>query len=106
MASLDRKNLKRVATAKIRAVEQILRRWDPIGVEPGVVAQADEYDSYAPHIVSMVEAGCTVDALAAHLEHLATCVIGLGANEAVSKEFAGQIVEALRSTQLVGLETR
>src|SRR5262245_47182504 len=101
MASLDHKTSKRAAMAKIRVVEQILRRWDPIGVEPGVVAPADEYDSYAPHIVSMVEAACTVDALTAHLEHLATVVIGVGSDEAVSREFACQIIESLRSSQQV-----
>jgi hypothetical protein len=34
-------------------VEGILRRWDPIGVRPGELAPIDEYDSYAPHIVSI-----------------------------------------------------
>ena len=97
MASHDRKTIKRAAIAKIRVVEGILRRWDPIGVEPGVVAPADEYDSYAPHIVSIVESGCSVEALAAHLEHLATSVIGVGSNELRSAEFAALIVESLES---------
>jgi hypothetical protein len=34
--------------ADIRAVEAMLRRWDPIGVERGSMAPADEYDGYAP----------------------------------------------------------
>ena len=58
MAAPDRKVLKNAAMADIRIAESILRRWDPIGVEPGKFAPADEYDSYAPHIVSMVNSGC------------------------------------------------
>lgn len=84
---------------EVRAVEGILRRWDPIGVQPGTVAPADEYDSYAPHIVSMVKGGCSVEELAAHLERLS---MGLGpgspASRAHSHEFAVQIVGTLRET--------
>jgi hypothetical protein len=84
----------------IQLVEDILRRWDPIGVEPGTEAPADEYDSYAPHIVSMVKGGCTAEALAAHLEHLAVENMGLGssskASRAHSLEFAAQIVGSLQ----------
>jgi hypothetical protein len=77
-------------------VEEVLRRWDPIGVEPGVIAPADEYDSYAPHIVSMVDDDCSVATLAAHLEHLTVSVIGARADYDVSFEFAEEIVAALR----------
>lgn len=70
MASLDHKARKNTAVAKIRLVEELLRRWDPIGVQPGAMAPADEYDSYASHIVSMVEGGCTVEELASHLGDL------------------------------------
>jgi len=50
MAGPDRKALENAAMADIRIVESILRRWDPIGVEPGELGPADEYDSYAPHM--------------------------------------------------------
>jgi hypothetical protein len=78
MAPSNRKTLKDGAMAEIRAVEEILRRWDPIGVEPGTFAPADEYDAYAPHIVSMVHNGCTIDELAAHLERLGSDTMGIG----------------------------
>ncbi len=39
---------KQDAMARVREVQAILRRWDPIGVEPGKEAPADEYDTYAP----------------------------------------------------------
>jgi hypothetical protein len=45
-------------------VEALLREWDPIGVRPGVVAPAGEYDSYAPAIVSLVEDGASAEDIA------------------------------------------
>ena len=96
MSRSDKKSIRRGAVARIRAVEEILRRWDPIGVEPGLIAPADEYDTYAPYIVSMVDGGCSVETLAAHLEHLTVSVIGVHAEYDVSFEFAEEIVTALR----------
>jgi hypothetical protein len=84
MSKPDHKTLKNAAMADIRLVQAILRRWDLIGVEPGVVAPADEYDSYAPHIVSMVKGGCTTEELATHLEHLGSETMGLGQSNALS----------------------
>src|SRR5439155_13174662 len=63
MAGDDRSSRKRDTTKRISAVQDILKRWDPIGVRPGEVAPADEYDGYAPHIVSMVAGGCSIDDL-------------------------------------------
>ena len=86
--------------AEIRLVQAILRRWDPIGAEPGAVAPSDEYDSYAPHIVSLVKRGCTAEELASHLEHLGSETMGLGPSnsfsEAHSLKFAAEIVVSLR----------
>ena len=86
--------------ADIRAVEAILRRWDPIGVEPGTMAPADEYDSYAPYLVSMIRNGCTLDEVTSRLEYLASETMGLGPSTAQSwkrsGEFAAQIIEAVR----------
>ena len=100
MSALDRKKLKGEAMADIRLVEAILRRWDPIGVEPGSAAPADEYDSYAPLIVSMVKGGCTIEELATHLERLGSEVMGLGPSSAVSQahslKFAAEVVGSLR----------
>jgi hypothetical protein len=77
-----------------------LRRWDPINVEPGKVAPSEEYDSYAPHIVSMVESGCTVAELTAHLECLRVETMGLkpssSESQGYSSKFAAMILEALR----------
>jgi hypothetical protein len=81
---------------KIRIVQGILRRWDPGGVQPGRFAPEDEYDGYAPQIVSMIESGCTAESLTAHLEHLSIETIGVGSNLRASAKFAAEIVRTLR----------
>src|SRR5687767_14513023 len=96
MTTLDHKTRKDEAITKIRLVEGILRRWDPIGIKPGQFAPADEYDSYAPHIVSMVASGCTAEALAAHLEHLSVHTMGVGSNTRVNAKFAAEIIRTLQ----------
>lgn len=100
MKPLDRKKLESAATSEICAVQEILRLWDPINVRPGTLAPLDEYDSYAPHIVSMVKGGCTIEELAAHLEHLGADTLGIGPSSAESRahslKFATQIVSQLR----------
>ena len=101
MSALDRKTRKNDAMESIRIVEEILRRWAPIGVQPGVDAPADEYDSYAPYIVSMVGNGCTVAEVASRLEFLAVETMGLWPSSPEARkhhgEFAAQIVDTLRS---------
>jgi hypothetical protein len=49
----DKAARRRDALRRISVVEEILRRWNPIGQ----LVPADEYDGYAPHIVSMVAQG-------------------------------------------------
>jgi hypothetical protein len=84
MTARDKRVLKRVALSEISLVSDILRHWDPINVQPGTLGPADEYDSYAPHIVSMVKSGCTIEQLAAHLDHLCVEIMGLGASSHAS----------------------
>ena len=101
MDSADR-SLKRAAMADIAAVEILLRLWDPIGVKPGIFAPVDEYNSYAPHIVSMVKGGCTFEELVAHLEHLSSVTMGIGSATPQSKsrrrDIAEKIVETILSS--------
>jgi hypothetical protein len=110
ISASDRKKLKSTAMADNRLVEAILRRWDPIGVEPGLVGSADEYDSYAPQIVSKVKDGCTLEELASHLEHLRSEAMGLGPRNALSRahslEFAAEIVASLRPSNKTMEPTR
>jgi hypothetical protein len=95
MPSQYRKRLKRAAMEQVRAVAAVLRRWDPIGVAPGVTGPADEYDTYATHIASKVVAGTTVSDLAAHLKHLRTVVIGMGDDDEADAKFAAELIAAL-----------
>jgi len=95
MPSQYRKKLKRAAMEQVRVVEAVLRRWDPVSVVPGAADPADEYDHYAPHIASKVVAGTTIQDLAAHLRHLRTVVIGMGADDEADARFASEIIEAL-----------
>ncbi len=84
----------------VAEVQSILRRWDPIGIQPGELGPADEYDNYAPHIVSLVSQGCSVQMLARHLEDLRTGPIGVEANPERDREIAKEIVEVLRSNSV------
>jgi len=95
MAAPDRKALKRDAVSRVRAVQAALRRWAPIPCAPGTSAPADEYDSYAHHIVSKLDAGCSLKELAAHLERLRTVDMGLSENPGWDMEIAAQIVAEL-----------
>ncbi|MDH3628743.1 MAG: hypothetical protein OES25_13940 [Acidobacteriota bacterium] len=61
----------------VRRVEAHLRKWDPIGVMVGEGSPVDEYDSYAPRIVSLLTAGTSESELAAHLEYVRTVTMGL-----------------------------
>jgi hypothetical protein len=53
-------------------------------------------DSYAPHIVSLVDAGCSVSQLSQHLTNLATQTIGVEARTEQDDEIAEEIIRMLR----------
>ena len=76
--------------------QRVLRRWDPIGVEPGISGPADEYDSYAPHIVTMVLGGASAHDVALLFGKLRVQSIGLSAELASDEAFALEVIEALR----------
>ena len=80
----------------VSKVQEILRRWDPIGVQPGEFAPADEYDSYAPDIVSMAAQGCSREQLCAHLGAVCTDTIGVPPSHDVDWRIAGEIIDAIR----------
>ena len=91
------KSQKRRAIAEIRLVEELLRRWDPIGVRPGEAAPSDEYDGYAPHIVSLVQHGCSQAKLTKHLEYLRTVTIGVGKDRLSDAAIANEIIQSLQA---------
>ena len=96
MAEQNRNSQKRRAMTQIRAVEAVLRRWDPIGTVPGIAGPADEYDGYAPHIVTMALAGASAHDLALHLSKLRTRSMGLREDPASDEVFALEVIEALQ----------
>jgi hypothetical protein len=97
MSSPDRKLRKRQAMADVKAVCAELRSWDPIAL--GTAAPADEYDAYAPHIVSLVAEGASDFRLAHHLTELQTEQMGVTATPAVNIQVARRIMAALRKPQ-------
>ena len=89
----DRKRLRKQAADHIEAVQSILRAWDPIGVYPNIEgAPRDEYDSYAPRIVSLLHEGCTREKLAAHLQYIRVRWIGLPPSPEQDRQFADKLV--------------
>ena len=87
--------MKRHIRASTKHVEDVLRRWDPIGVIAGSLEDGcpmDEYDSYAPGVVGLLSRGCTVDELATHLEKIRTVQIGLSANRVSDTAVASELV--------------
>ena len=95
MTEQEKRARKRDAMKRVSRVEEILRRWDPIGVDPGNLAPTDEYDAYAPHIVSMVAQGCSIEELCEHLGVIRMETIGVESNESRDREIAGKILDAL-----------
>ena len=92
--SNNKRRLKKEVASQLRSIESELRSWDPLGVGPGHHAPADEYDSYAPAIVSLIRRGATVDELASYL-------VGLKPVEAEKqslecREVAARMIERLR----------
>ncbi|WP_208599511.1 hypothetical protein [Desulfospira joergensenii] len=100
MGKETNKARKKETMGRIRIVQSILRRWDPMDLAPGDFAPADEYDSYAPHIVSVVARGCPVEDLSAHLRKLRKGMVCMGDNPKLDMEIAGEIMAALRSEGL------
>lgn len=85
---------------RIRAVQAILRRWDPMDLAPGEFAPEDEYDDYAPQIVSLVSQGCSVEHLLDHLQKLRTGMICMRDKIRDDKDIAREIIATLCSNEV------
>ena len=81
----------RDAMQRIAVVEEILRRWNPIGQS----VPAEEYDSHAPQIVSMVAQGCSLEQLCSQLEEIRVNM-GMGPFGGADRDIAVEILRALR----------
>lgn len=82
---------------RLKYVEQVLfNDWDPIGVNDGFEA-IDEYDSYAPQIVSMsLKDDFSETALVEYLHDIRTNKMGLPANKDLDRKVSIKLVEALK----------
>lgn len=88
---------RRAARRRVQIVAEILRRWDPIGVEPGVAGSSDEYDGYAPLLVEMVDQGGTAQTLSQRLGELRAAMLAVLRDDARDATIAREIVESLRA---------
>jgi len=79
----------------IERVRAILQRWDPIGVLEDLPdgSTKDEYDSYAPHILSLLYGKSDVVSLANHLEKLRTVDMSLPRLRERDEETARELAE-------------
>jgi hypothetical protein len=80
-------------TASVRYV--LLHRWDPIGIADEPAAQ-DEYDAYAPLLVSMMHAGAKADALSRHLLSIERDRMGLPGDALRAARVAEQLMAIRR----------
>jgi hypothetical protein len=81
--------------ADVAVVKEMLIGWDPIGVKPGSAEDGfgrDEYDSYAPHIVSLLAQGSSLEQLRNHLSGCRTVAMGLPPNVPADSRFAAELV--------------
>jgi hypothetical protein len=88
----------------IASVEAVLREWDPIGVFPNWESSpaADEYDSYAPQLLSMLYGNHSLSDIADRLELLRTKTMGLPRNRHRDEAVATQLLQlSLRKRPLV-----
>ena len=88
----DKAARKHDAMQRVSLVQEILRRWDPIG---GQLVPPTSTDSYAPHIVSTVAQGCSLEQLCTHLEGIRVDM-GIGPSHDRNREIAAEILQALR----------
>jgi len=77
---------------KIRAL--LMREWDPIGIHDEPAAH-DEYDSYVPHVASMIQSQKTPEELAEYLLSVEKAKMGLNGDANRARSVATQL-SALR----------
>lgn len=66
--------------------------WDPIGVNDNALAR-NEYSSYVPSVIRLVESGADAYKLAAHLQQLERASMGLSAAPERSRRVAQRILD-------------
>jgi hypothetical protein len=89
-----KRHLRRKFDRDIELVKDVLRRWDPIGVFSGRSGSpaADEYDGYAPQILSLLYRGASQRAIANHLETVRTEQMGMPPLRSRDKDIAEELL--------------
>ena len=79
-------------------VLEVLRKWDPIGVyKMESNWPLDEYDSYAPQIIRLLDAGGNERQVAAELQQIASLRIGMNSPWAHHLDIAKELVDFWRT---------
>jgi hypothetical protein len=81
--------MKTLSASRLETVKRALRRWDPIGViktleEDGL--PPNEYDSYAPHLLRIVESGASGGDVAIRLVSIRVDSMSLGDRRPTERE--------------------
>jgi hypothetical protein len=84
--------------ADFEKVREFLREWDAIGVYHPADPEddgwpPDEYDSYIPHILTLLRSGHGAGRIASHLEFARTQQMGLPPHSSRDREFGQRIEE-------------
>ena len=91
---MSRDEFRRSISVKIRAVAKTLRlEWDPIGHGQIDDLPADEYESYAPGVVGLIEREADDTEIADHLASIESTQMGLSPQ---SQEHLLEVVRKLR----------
>ena len=94
--------MERRIREELLGVRKILARWDPLGVIDSLEEDGlppDEYDSYAPAILTMLRGGATQDAIVQHLRLIQVRSMGLASSPDHDRWIADQLLEWWRSRQ-------
>jgi hypothetical protein len=70
---------------------RLMKHWDPIGIKD-VERCHDEYDSYIPSILSLIDSGTTSEELARFLDEIVSERMGLRSNMAESARVAALLL--------------
>jgi hypothetical protein len=89
MANEESDYLKRPDAKGYLKVLECLRQWDPMGV---VEDAPDEYDSYIPEIIDMLDGGIETEHLAAYLMTLAREHMGVSCDKTQTDKITGELV--------------
>jgi len=95
-----KKQLKKQAMEDLQHVQEVLQRWDPIHVIEDLKEAGkppDEYDSYAPPILTMLRNGCDEEKLEHHLAAIQSVNMGLEPLPERDQKIAAELVDWWKS---------